>query len=146
MYQCLAQVPFVLRILGARPSRGLPRIPELRCGLRNHTLDHMLLKFYYLTRGKPSYEGDIHSLGVTILEVLAGSIPYSDMNVAEALIRVTQGQAPERPLEQVPNGSKQADAIWLLLVQNCWALEPNDRISAVDLHYKGHPRRGRVVW
>ncbi|CEL56339.1 hypothetical protein RSOLAG1IB_11910 [Rhizoctonia solani AG-1 IB] len=87
-------------------------------------------------KGKPSYKGDIHSLGMTILEVLTGSIPYSDTNEAEALSRVTQGRVPERPLEQVPKGSKQADAIWLLLVQNCWALEPKDRISAVDLHYQ----------
>ncbi|EUC56484.1 tyrosine kinase family catalytic domain protein [Rhizoctonia solani AG-3 Rhs1AP] len=89
-----------------------------------------------VNKGKPSHEADIYSLGMTIFEVMTGSIPYNDTTEPIALTRILQGIVPERPVEYIPNGNKQADSLWLLLTNYCWLHEPKERVSAADLYHQ----------
>ncbi|KAF8593330.1 kinase-like protein [Ceratobasidium sp. AG-I] len=72
---------------------------------------------------------DVYALGMTMLEVISGKIPYSeyghDMGVYRAIDR---RNAPIRPKELFEN-SQQEDEIWVILLQ-CWDHDAAARPSA----------------
>ncbi|EUC57445.1 tyrosine kinase catalytic domain protein [Rhizoctonia solani AG-3 Rhs1AP] len=81
-------------------------------------------------KAKPAYSADIHSLGMTILEVMTGAVPYADTHGLAVYSKIINGMLPNRPEEHMPTGDNQADHLWSLLTYGCWVLKPEDRITA----------------
>ena len=70
---------------------------------------------------QPTRESDCYSLGMVILEVFSGKVPfvqYEDFVIAR---KVIEGEYPERP-EDAPF----TDDLWSTLEQ-CWSLQPKYR-------------------
>ncbi|CAE6479480.1 unnamed protein product [Rhizoctonia solani] len=78
---------------------------------------------------KPTMPADVHSLAMTLYEVISGAVPYA--HVADRLIYPTilNGVMPSRPDTLVKGRSEREDLLWTLLV-HCWALEAGDRPTA----------------
>ena len=72
-------------------------------------------------------ESDCYALGMVIYEVLSGQIPYAPCPEPIVILRVLNGDRPERP--QGAQGAWFTDRIWEIL-QLCWSHRPSDRISA----------------
>ncbi|KAG8678301.1 hypothetical protein FRC08_017900, partial [Ceratobasidium sp. 394] len=87
-----------------------------------------------LIRNSNAYSspGDIYALGMTVLEILTGKIPYHNMDdwaLLRAIVFENNMQNPERPEREIPTGSTRGDRLWELLVQ-CWLYAPEKRPSA----------------
>lgn len=73
-------------------------------------------------------ESDCYALGMVILEVLSGRLPFALYeNTPIIILKVMQGKRPERP--RGDEGKPFTDTIWRLL-ELCWAHKPGDRPSA----------------
>ncbi|KAF8603990.1 kinase-like protein [Ceratobasidium sp. AG-I] len=81
-----------------------------------------------LIRGEESFsfEADVFALGMTILEVITGSVPYSRMNDFGVMFAIAQGRFPDRPEDSIPTKSKHGDALWSILTR-CWHSEAKSR-------------------
>ncbi|KAF8594877.1 kinase-like protein [Ceratobasidium sp. AG-I] len=91
-----------------------------------------------------SISGDVYALGMTILEVLTGRVPYADFSDAAVYGKVlVKRQIPDRPTGCLPFGSTQANVLWATLVQ-CWAFEPAARpsVTEVEKTFNGITREG----
>ncbi|CUA68030.1 putative WD repeat-containing protein alr3466 [Nostoc sp, PCC 7120] [Rhizoctonia solani] len=74
-------------------------------------------------------QSDVYALGMTMLEIFSGDVPYSDCRTDIGVIRaVERGALPSRPMEQLQNNWK-GESMWKLLLQ-CWTREYNDRPSS----------------
>ncbi|KDN34285.1 hypothetical protein RSAG8_12625, partial [Rhizoctonia solani AG-8 WAC10335] len=72
---------------------------------------------------------DVYALGMTVLETISGMISYHGKQDVTIMLLVTvKKQPPERP-ECIPNGCKNGERLWELLL-GCWAYEPGERPSA----------------
>ena len=70
---------------------------------------------------RPTKESDCYALGMVVLEVISGQIPFvGDKDVVVAH-KIPEGETPERPEE-----AWFTDEVWGMLVR-CWALNPRDR-------------------
>ena len=73
----------------------------------------------------PTKESDCYALGMVILEVLTGQVPFTrDFNDLMVMNKVLEGERPGRP-----EGVERAwftDDLWVTL-QVCWSRQPNDR-------------------
>jgi serine/threonine protein kinase len=68
-------------------------------------------------------QSDIYSLGMTILEVLTGKVPFSNRRYDTVVILdVIRGVRPQRPKEML-------DDVWNLL-ESCWDEKPHNRPTA----------------
>lgn len=83
----------------------------------------------------PTIEADVYSLGMTILEVLTGKIPYAGARPPHIIGKIMKGVHPTRPEEHIPSQNKQADILWSLLT-SCWAYAPQDRPTAIEVRVK----------
>lgn len=79
--------------------------------------------------GKNSQAADVYALGMTILEVITGQVPFAGMKQAHIMRFVTSGKICERPEEFIPSQSPQGDLLWSILLK-CWEFEPSERPSA----------------
>ncbi|CAE6414014.1 unnamed protein product [Rhizoctonia solani] len=74
-------------------------------------------------------QSDLYALGMTILEVMTGTIPYPectwDFNV---MMKVSQGILPTRPASHIQD-DQYGNQLWDLLV-SCWGRNPDARPSA----------------
>lgn len=78
-----------------------------------------------------SAASDVWSLGVTIWEVMSGGLePYPDMTSADAVSAIVQDQAT--PVSSLCAMGISEELQRLLL--RCWKPDPNERISAAELH------------
>ncbi|CAE6444971.1 unnamed protein product [Rhizoctonia solani] len=84
---------------------------------------------------KSTPEADVFSLGMTILEVFTGTVPFPGMHTAAVMMKIVNGIHPARPEKHIPTGDDQADLLWSLLV-DCWAFRPEDRPTAADVKYR----------
>ncbi|KAG8695522.1 hypothetical protein FRC09_009107 [Ceratobasidium sp. 395] len=74
-----------------------------------------------------SMEGDVWALGMTILEIITGKPPYSELERDIAVIaKIISQQLPKRQV--LPNGPF-GDRLWTLLT-SCWESEPSRRPTA----------------
>ncbi|KAG8717612.1 hypothetical protein FRC09_014019, partial [Ceratobasidium sp. 395] len=77
-----------------------------------------------------SMEGDVWALGMTILEIITGRLPYSEIERDIAVAnKITSRQLPKR---QVLPDSPFGDRLWTLLT-SCWASEPFRRTTAAEV-------------
>ncbi|CAE6479193.1 unnamed protein product [Rhizoctonia solani] len=84
------------------------------------------------TTDKNTFETDVFSLGMTILEVITGLPPYAGINDVAVVFRIVTGEHPVRPEAHIPTGDKRADLLWALL-KDCWAPRPEDRPTAIEV-------------
>ncbi|CAE6537319.1 unnamed protein product [Rhizoctonia solani] len=82
--------------------------------------------------GRPTFYTDVYALGMTILEIFSGSIPYRDVHLSFALLnRIMNGTPPNRP-EELAKDDTRADVLWPLLLK-CWSYDPSKRPAASDV-------------
>ena len=78
--------------------------------------------------GRPTKESDCYALGMVILEVLNGQVPFQECcNKFVVMQRVVEGERPERP-----PGPWFTDGLWGML-ERCWSPKPNDRPTVEDV-------------
>ena len=80
-----------------------------------------------LQGGRLTEESDRYALGMVILEVLSGQVPFMGDNDFVVVRKVTDGERPKRS-EEVWS----TDDMWGIL-EGCWAQEPWDRPSLKDV-------------
>jgi len=74
----------------------------------------------------PTKESDCYALGMVILEVLSGRVPFAPLNEFTVMRKVTEGEHPERP--EGVEGTWFTDDLWQTL-NLCWATQPKSRPS-----------------
>ncbi|KAG8791764.1 hypothetical protein FRC12_008185 [Ceratobasidium sp. 428] len=81
-----------------------------------------------------SREGDVYALGMTILEIVTGEVPYSNYTNEMALICAigARNETPKRPEAHIPTGSAHGDKLWSLLTK-CWSSNPMDRPKSSEV-------------
>jgi len=72
---------------------------------------------------QPTKESDCYALGMVILEVLSGLVPFSHDISWIVMQKVLRGEHPERP-----EGELFMDDLWEML-ELCWATQPESRPS-----------------
>ena len=78
--------------------------------------------------GRPTKESDCFALGMVVLEVLSGQVPFTrDCSEFMAVQKILEGVHPERP--QGAEGICFTDELWGML-QRCWLSRPTDRPTA----------------
>ncbi|EUC57446.1 tyrosine kinase family catalytic domain protein [Rhizoctonia solani AG-3 Rhs1AP] len=78
---------------------------------------------------RPTKQGDIHSLGMTMHEVTSGSVPYAGINKRLVYLNILRGVLPSRPDTSSQARNEQEDLLWALFVR-CWAPEAGNRPTA----------------
>ena len=73
---------------------------------------------------RPTKASDCYALGMVILEVFSGEIPFARHSHFIVLYKVGKGEPPERPA-----GTWTTDNLWTTL-KRCWSLHPKDRPTA----------------
>ncbi|CUA68374.1 Serine/threonine-protein kinase BUR1 [Yarrowia lipolytica CLIB122] [Rhizoctonia solani] len=79
-----------------------------------------------------TYEGDVYALGMTILEIISGSMPWDGMLDVTVMHNLIQKAHPSRPETCLPIGYRQSDRLWELMT-TCWASEPRQRPRATKV-------------
>jgi len=88
----------------------------------------------------PTKESDCYALGMVILEVLSGQVPFEGDWNCMSMLKVVEGKHPGRP--QGAKGVWFTDELWRALEQ-CWSLRPRDRPTAEAIfeHLEHHSLR-----
>ncbi|CAE6446413.1 unnamed protein product [Rhizoctonia solani] len=81
---------------------------------------------------KHTKEGDIYSLGMTILEVITGYPPYHGIMDLTVMVKIAKGIHPTRPEEYIPSTNEQANRLWNLLTR-CWTPKAHNRPNAASV-------------
>ncbi|KAG9127454.1 hypothetical protein FRC07_013637 [Ceratobasidium sp. 392] len=81
---------------------------------------------------KNSPAADVYALGMTILEIFTGKVPYSDKNDMAAIRAIAQGKLPIRPFADIPDVGW-GNRLWELLLA-CWDRDPKKRPQANGAH------------
>ena len=92
--------------------------------------------------GRATKESDCYALGMVILEVLSGQVPFvEDLSDFTAMQKILDGGRPERP--QGVEGVRFTDELWEML-QRCWLSRPAYRPPAegvleclIDVPFQG---------
>ena len=90
---------------------------------------------------RPTKESDCYALGMVILEVLTGHPPFQNYTGSTVVMKVVNGERPERP-----DGVEAAwftDELWEMLKQ-CWSPEPKVRPTAEAI--LKHLERASLAW
>ncbi|KDN35933.1 hypothetical protein RSAG8_11196, partial [Rhizoctonia solani AG-8 WAC10335] len=88
-----------------------------------------------LKTGISSQPADIYALGMTVLEIMTGKLPFE--GVAEVQLchaKCIQRIFPERPRHCLPITSRDGDRMWNLL-ESCWAFNPEDRPVVAEVEH-----------
>ncbi|CAE6441223.1 unnamed protein product, partial [Rhizoctonia solani] len=74
-------------------------------------------------------ESDVYALGMTMLEVFTGELPYPQCRMDSSVItKVMRGTLPTRPNDRLKD-DEQGNFIWELLLK-CWSRDVSERPSA----------------
>ncbi|KAF8596875.1 kinase-like protein [Ceratobasidium sp. AG-I] len=78
-----------------------------------------------------SREGDVYALAMTVLEIITGQVPRSNIrnDVRIIVVVAIKREIPPRPVDLIPTRSRHGDVLWSLL-ERCWATNPLDRPRA----------------
>ena len=74
-----------------------------------------------LQNSQNTKESDCYALGMVILEVLSGQVPFASYHSNTVMLKVLNGEHPERPQEAWFTSD-----VWGTL-EGCWAPQPRDR-------------------
>ncbi|KAB5593187.1 hypothetical protein CTheo_3350 [Ceratobasidium theobromae] len=79
-------------------------------------------------------KGDVYALGMTMLEVITGLPPYTDVRLEQAVMyRIMSKTLPERPKELIPSLNPfRANMLWSLLA-SCWQHDPLARPTTMEV-------------
>ena len=91
--------------------------------------------------GRPTKHSDCYALGMVILEVLTGKIPFSNCSGLVVMRKVIEGECPGRP-----QGEEEVwftNDLWEMLEQ-CWSPHP-ERRPTIDTILQ-HLEQGSVAW
>ena len=89
--------------------------------------EHFLPQEFGLKDGCPAKESDCYALGMTILEVLSGRMPFAEETSENyVMIQVIEDKRPSRP--RGTRGAWFTDGLWEML-ELCWKRQPGDRPS-----------------
>ncbi|QRW22765.1 Tyrosine-protein kinase [Rhizoctonia solani] len=78
---------------------------------------------------------DVYSLGMTILEIVTGSIPWADKTEHAVFGALMSGNLPERSHQHFPLQDRWANLTWSLLTQ-CWDMDPAKRPTVAEVGSK----------
>ncbi|CUA73447.1 Tyrosine-protein kinase CSK [Rhizoctonia solani] len=85
-----------------------------------------------LERGTKSESTDVYALGMTILEILTGKVPYPECRRDfHVVMRVQKGILPTRPMDSLGNDER-SNRMWELMV-SCWNRDPAARPTAAEV-------------
>ena len=92
--------------------------------------------------GRATKESDCYALGMVVLEVLSGQVPFTeDRSDFVVMQKILDGVHPERP--QGVEGARSTDELWGML-QRCWLPRPDHRPTAervleclIDVAFRG---------
>ncbi|GAB1524261.1 hypothetical protein RhiTH_007414 [Rhizoctonia solani] len=90
-------------------------------------------------------ESDIYALGMTLLEVMTGNIPWHWIRSEAAIIKrvcLPGGKYP-RP-DEIPEKSWDGDKFWNLLLA-CWSFESSDRPNAIEVKKRVSDSESRLI-
>jgi len=90
---------------------------------------------------RPTKESDCYALGMVILEVLSGQVPFQGDRDILVIQRVVEGGRPGRP--RGVEGVWFTDDLWGML-ERCWSPEPDDRPTVEEV--LGNLERISVTW
>ena len=80
---------------------------------------------------RPTKESDCYALGMVVLEVLSGQVPFTrEVNDLMVMNKVLEGERPGRP--EGAEGVWFTDDLWATL-QVCWSRQPSDRPTVEDV-------------
>ena len=71
--------------------------------------------------GRPTRDSDCYALGMVILEVLSGRVPFAGYHNLIVMQKIIRGEHPERP-----EGVWLTDDLWEVL-ERCWSPQPRNR-------------------
>jgi len=74
--------------------------------------------------GQPTKGSDCYALGMVILEVLSGRVPFAQFKDFIVMRKVIKGELPEIP--EGPEGVWFTDDLWQML-NRCWMTKPGSR-------------------
>ncbi|CAE6442315.1 unnamed protein product [Rhizoctonia solani] len=81
---------------------------------------------------KRTKQSDVYALGMTMLEIFTGEVPYPNYRQDFlVLMAVQKGTLPTRPLEQLQD-DEQGNVIWRLLL-GCWSRAVSERPSSTEV-------------
>ncbi|KAG9075317.1 hypothetical protein FRC06_010154, partial [Ceratobasidium sp. 370] len=81
---------------------------------------------------KPSRAADVYALGMTILEIMTGKVPFHEKSDRAVYGAIREQNLPSRPRENIPVGSQDGDKLWQLIT-DCWVYEPAKRPPAAKV-------------
>ncbi|QRV84708.1 Vegetative incompatibility protein HET-E-1 [Ceratobasidium sp. AG-Ba] len=82
---------------------------------------------------KASAMADIYALGMTILEIITGKVPFFDKgDTAVMCIVLFEKSHPTRPDKSISKNSENGERLWTLL-ERCWLFEPEQRPRAEEV-------------
>ncbi|KAF8597017.1 kinase-like protein [Ceratobasidium sp. AG-I] len=83
--------------------------------------------------GETTEETDIYALGMTILELITGEMPFANLSIPAIVAGVmVHGLQPQRPPCCIPVGNENGDALWSLL-RRCWEFYPDGRPTMTQM-------------
>ena len=91
--------------------------------------------------GRPTKESDCYALGMVILEVLSGRVPFPCCNSLAVMKKIVEGEHPDRP--QGPEAVWFTDALWGMLKQ-CWS--PNPKLRPTVEIVAERLNQGSATW
>ncbi|KAH7333014.1 kinase-like domain-containing protein [Rhizoctonia solani] len=91
---------------------------------------------------KHTFEGDVYALGMTILEIITGSVPWDGMIDVAIVANLIQKRHPTRPVTNLPIGDRISDLLWELMMK-CWASDPVQRPPATEVRDELDAIRGQ---
>ncbi|CUA70520.1 hypothetical protein RSOLAG22IIIB_08936 [Rhizoctonia solani] len=78
---------------------------------------------------KKTTQSDVYALGMTILEIFTGDVPYPECRQDFKVLKtIERGTLPTRPMEQLKD-DEQGNKMWQLLL-DCWKREAAGRPSS----------------
>ncbi|QRW22044.1 Tyrosine kinase family catalytic domain protein [Rhizoctonia solani] len=78
-----------------------------------------------------SKESDVYALGMTILEIFTGKVPYPECTDVQVMGMIVDGRVPSRLMANFPD-TPNGNQIWEQLL-NCWNYNPSARPAAMKV-------------